>query len=573
MASTTSLLTGLSGLTAHARRLEVIGNNIANVNTTAYKSNRLVFAPTFSRTLNAGTAPTANSGGTNPGQIGLGVTQAGTQRNFQNGALSVTGGVNDLAIEGDGMFIVDRDGEQVYTRAGAFQLNSQRELVTISGERVLGFPIDDDFKIVEGTLQPLTIPIGALTLAQATQTVRFAGNLNADGPIGKSGTEITFDQPFLDVADSVTPLTGASLLTSVDDPGNPGTALFSVGQSIVLTNVQKGGKNIPDATFTIGATSTVNDLLQFFNDAMGITEGVTNPSGQTTGATIDASGVIHIVGNTGTANHLVMEPADFEIRNAAGVLVGTPFTFTEVTPADGESVRTTFQVFDSLGTPLAVDLVLTLESKSNSGTTWRYDVESGDDTDLDISIATGTVSFDTKGRMVGSGQVNIQIDRDNTGAIDPLAVGLQLISQSDEVTALTDTGGVSTLASTFQDGAPLGVLASYSFASDGTINGAFDNGLTRTIGRVMLATFTNPEGLVDIGDNLFRTGPNSGTPVISQGGSFGAGRIVGGALELSNVDLGSEFINMILTTTGYSASSRVIQTTDQLLQQLVALGG
>ncbi|RMD61863.1 MAG: flagellar hook-basal body complex protein, partial [Planctomycetota bacterium] len=124
MASTTSLLTGLSGLTAHARRLEVIGNNIANVNTTAYKSNRLVFAPTFSRTLNAGTAPTANSGGTNPGQIGLGVTQAGTQRNFQNGALSVTGGVNDLAIEGDGMFIVDRDGEQVYTRAGAFQLNS-----------------------------------------------------------------------------------------------------------------------------------------------------------------------------------------------------------------------------------------------------------------------------------------------------------------------------------------------------------------------------------------------------------------------------------------------------------------
>jgi len=573
MASTTSLLTGLSGLTAHARRLEVIGNNIANVNTTAFKSNRLIFAPTFSRTLNAGTAPTANSGGTNPGQIGLGVTEAGTQRNFQNGSLSVTGAVNDLAIEGDGMFIVDRSGEQVFTRAGAFQLNSSRELVTISGERVLGNAVDQNFNIVEGAIVPLTIPVGALTLAEATQNVRFAGNLNADGTVGSNGTELTFDQMFLDVADSVTPLTGASLLTSVDDPATPGTALFAVGQSIQITGVQKGGKNLPTASLTIAAGTTVANLLSFFEDAMGITQGVTNPSGQTTGATIDGAGVIHIIGNTGTANGLVMEPSDFEIRNAAGSLVGTPFTFTTVTPADGESVRTTFQAFDSLGTPLAVDLVMTLQSKSNNGTVWRYDVESGDDTDLDISIATGTVSFDSNGRLVGTGGVNIQIDRNNTGAVDPLAIALQLKSSAEEVTALTDTGGLSSLAATFQDGAPLGILASYSFGSDGVINGAFDNGLTRTIGKVMVGTFTNPEGLVDIGDNLFRTGPNSGTPVIAEAGMFGSGRIVGGALELSNVDLGTEFINMILTTTGYSASSRVIQTTDQLLQQLVALGG
>ncbi|MFN7022121.1 MAG: flagellar hook-basal body complex protein, partial [Phycisphaerales bacterium] len=102
--------------------------------------------------------------------------------------------------------------------------------------------------------------------------------------------------------------------------------------------------------------------------------------------------------------------------------------------------------------------------------------------------------------------------------------------------------------------------------------GGFTNGLTRTVGQVALATFSNPEGLVDIGSNLFTPGPNSGTPIIGEPLSLGAGRIVGGSLELSNVDLSQEFINLILASTGYSASSRVISTTDQLMQQLLVLG-
>src|SRR2546426_10858221 len=130
MASTTALFTGLSGLAANARRLDVIGNNIANVNTTAFKSNRMTFAPTFSRNFSLGTAPSATNGGTNPGQIGLGVSIAGTQRNFSNGAISATGVATDVAIEGDGFFIVDSGGEQLYTRAGAFTRNQQNDLVT-----------------------------------------------------------------------------------------------------------------------------------------------------------------------------------------------------------------------------------------------------------------------------------------------------------------------------------------------------------------------------------------------------------------------------------------------------------
>ena len=118
MASTTALFTGLAGLNSNARQLDVIGNNISNVNTTAYKSNRLQFSSAFNRTFSLGTSPNSSTGGSNPGQIGLGVTMAGTQRNFSNGAISPTGLNTDLAIEGNGFFVVERAGERLFTRAG-----------------------------------------------------------------------------------------------------------------------------------------------------------------------------------------------------------------------------------------------------------------------------------------------------------------------------------------------------------------------------------------------------------------------------------------------------------------------
>ena len=113
--------------------------------------------------------------------------------------------------------------------------------------------------------------------------------------------------------------------------------------------------------------------------------------------------------------------------------------------------------------------------------------------------------------------------------------------------------------------------AGIAIGDDGIIAGSFTNGLTRDIGQVALAKFANNAGLVDAGNNLFRTGPNSGTALVTTPLQFGTGRLVGGALELSNVDLSQEFINMILTSTGYTASSRVITVTDQLIEQLLQL--
>src|SRR5688572_12955938 len=152
MASTTALYTGLSGLLVNARKLDVIGNNIANANTTAFKSNRMMFATQFSRTYNPGSAPSGDDGGTNPTQVGLGVTIAGTQRDFNSGSVSATGDPRDLAIDGKGFFVINRNGQQLYTRAGSFRQDSGNNLVTIDGHKVQGFGVDAGYNIVPGAL-------------------------------------------------------------------------------------------------------------------------------------------------------------------------------------------------------------------------------------------------------------------------------------------------------------------------------------------------------------------------------------------------------------------------------------
>jgi flagellar hook protein FlgE len=414
----------------------------------------------------------------------------------------------------------------------------------------------------------VNIPLGTLTLAEQTRNVHLSGNLNSSGALPTQGADFTLD-PFTLVGGGFADAT--SLLTNIDDPAAPGTPLYSAGQIIELTGAMKGSKTVGDATLQVGAATTVQDFLDFLNDALGIIQtGSPNPDGSTPGVTINpADGVITVIGNTGSFNDITLDTTNIRLNDAAGTFIRQPVVPSKIGAADGESVRTTFVVFDSLGSPLTVDITLVKEDATNAGTTWRYYAESGDDTDAQLSVGTGTLTFDPLGQLSSTNTVNVQIDRDNTGAVTPLTIALDFDSQSGSVTALD---GTSALASVFQDGSPVGTLASYSVGTDGTITGAFDNGLTRTIGQIAMATFSNPEGLVDIGSNLFVTGPNSGTAVITSPLTLGAGKVLGGALELSNVDLSQEFINLILASTGFSASSRVITTTDQLIQQLLVLG-
>ena len=584
MATTTAFYTGLTGLAANSRTIEVVGNNIANANTTAFKSSRVSFSNLFGRTLSIGTPPGDTTGGTNPSQIGYGVQVAGTQRQMSGGAISPTGDGRDLAIDGNGFFMVEKGGQVGYTRAGGFRQNSAGDLSTVTGERLLGYAVDDDYNVQRGSLTGISIPLGELTIAEATTLTRFSGNLNAGGIAATRGSEVTLGSSatagFGLIGGATVPTTGAnaletsSLLIEIEDPAAPGSgsSMFSAGQFIELSGAQRGGTTLPTNDFAIGATSTVQDLLDFLTRALGIHDtGGANPDGQTPGVSVDpVTGVFTVVGNTGASNAVQLDASDLRVVDAGGSLVSTPFVPTTVQEADGESVRTAFIVYDSLGAPVQVEMSMVLESKGDLGTGWRYYVDSRDNTGGDVRVATGAVQFDNEGRLLTTTPIGVTVDRSGTGAAPNLSFEIDLQDDSGEVTALADN--TSAIAAVYRDGSPIGTLADFGIGSDGTVTGVFTNGLTRTLGQVALATFRNAEGLVDLGNNVYTVGANSGPAVEAVPGELGAGGIVSGALELSNVDLGQEFITMITASTGYSASSRVVRTADDLIQQLLLIG-
>lgn len=573
MASTTAFYTGLTGLSAHARRLDVIGNNIANVNTTAYKSTRLELQTNYPRTHSAGTPPEDSRGGTNPYQIGLGVGIASTTRNFSTGSISPTGDPRDLAIEGDGFFIVQRGDDQFYTRNGAFRQDANDDLVTINGEKVLGYGVDADYNIIEGTLEEINIPVGRLQIAEPTTLVNFAGNLNAGGDVASAGSLTTL------LGSGATGLrntagafaSDATPLVDLADNAVGGT-MFAAGETLLLDGGTRGGTRVPTAELAIGPGTTVAELLAFLNTELGIHSTTTpNPNGRLPGATIDpATGVISIVGNTGSRSAIELDSADLKRFNADGNLESLPFATANPSAGNGEADRTTTIVYDSLGNEVEVSVAFTLVSKNTNGTTWRYDLFSPDNEGLGDFLGTGEVSFDSLGALNANDPIAATVSRAGTGAASPLTFNLQLSSSNGRMTALTDTP--SQFSPVFRDGVPTGTLEQFGVDRDGTIIGAFDNGVTRTLGKVAVARFVNNHGLVDQGNALYSIGANSGDAIVTSAGEQAAGFIASGALELSNVDLGQEFIDLILTSTGYSASSRVIQTTDELMQQLLVIG-
>lgn len=587
MASMSSMFTGLSGLSSNSQRLDVIGNNIANVNTGAFKSSRIEFASAFSRNFSLGTSPGQFTGGSNPLQIGLGTAVSGTQRNFENGTISSTGVTTDMAIEGDGFFIVNDGESRYYTRAGAFQRNANNELVTASGARVMGHPVDSQFNIIENELVELDIPIGSLSLAAATRNVQFAGNLDASGSAATTGSVHTAQQMLYGGA--LDPMDGTEdLVTGTDDlfiqNGGTDELAIEAGANTIITisGIEKGGQDLGTHTFgfmddaTAAARgvdangSTMNDFIQFLEGIIGLSDETID--GQSLGGSIsiNGSGEITINGNEGLAQDLRIPTGAFAATSDTGNALANPFVMSNPTDADGEAVRTSFSVYDSLGDQVDIDLSFVLqETTTGGGSKWMYIAESSEHADADRVVGQGVLEFNSDGQLVSNTDPSITIARDN-GATTPFTVDLGFESGSDAIYALADQS--SQVSAVSQDGSASGTLSNFAVSDDGTIMGSFTNGLSRPIGQVALAKFTNPQGLVDEGNNLFSAGANSGEAMLVTPGEFGTGRVVGGALELSNVDLSQEFINMILASTGYSASSRVITTTNELIDQLLVLG-
>ncbi|MFN7396200.1 MAG: flagellar hook protein FlgE [bacterium] len=569
MASTVAMFTGLSGLTANSRNLDTIGNNIANVNTTAFKSSRLIFATQFSRNLSLGGGPSAATGGTNPRQVGLGVTIAGTQRDFTTGSLSATGGPSDLSITGDGFFMVNRGGQTLYTRAGSFTRNADGELVNVSGDRVLGWSSDNTFQVDRTQLTPLTIPLGRLRIAEASTTAIMNGTLNntlnPDLNIGSFVATTGSRQTLAAMTDISGTIATTSLVTDLRNPSDDPIA--AVGDVIALRRVLKGSNPVPDATLTVTATTTLQDVMDFLARGLGIQNTGETP---TPGVTLQAGGVVRINGNSGENNNIDLQTTMLRVEPPAGAAT-SPLTVTPVLTANGESQYTQFSVFDSLGNRVNLNLTMTMVDRGTTavpGSRWRYDINSPDNVGGDPRITTGTIDFDVNGNLLPGTSPSITLNRGPAGAEVPLTFTLDF----SRAKAAANPTGANPLTMQSADGSSLGTLSSFSIGNDGIITGGFDNGLTRTLGQVPLAAFSNPEGLVEVGQSLFTNGANAGTPVTVIPGQSGTGGVLAGSLELSNVDLSAEFVNLILASTGYSGASRVITTTDQLLQQLLTIG-
>ncbi|MFH1265417.1 MAG: flagellar hook-basal body complex protein, partial [Planctomycetota bacterium] len=178
-----ALTTALSGLAAAETTIDVVGNNLANSNTVGFKSSQATFSTQFLQTLSLGSAPTENSGGSNPRQIGLGTMVADITPNFSQGTLEISASPTDLAIQGDGFFIVEAStGERVYTRTGIFSMNSESQLVTVTGNRLLGYGVDDEFQIQKTVLVPLGISLGTSAVAEPTENAYIEGFLKPAGP-------------------------------------------------------------------------------------------------------------------------------------------------------------------------------------------------------------------------------------------------------------------------------------------------------------------------------------------------------------------------------------------------------
>ncbi|MFN7182144.1 MAG: flagellar hook-basal body complex protein, partial [Planctomycetota bacterium] len=657
--------------------IDITGNNLANVDTVAYKAQRVTFRDLFNQTISFGVAPQGNLGGIDPQQLGLGVQIGDTSRNFAQGALKTTGVKTDIALEGDGFFIVkDNDGSLLFTRDGSFSLNPQNLYHDpVTGRIVQGLMADfKTFEITQGgPLKDIEIPVGKLSIANQTSQIKLAGNFNGGGEIADSGTLIE-SGVFIDKS-TTTPATLATLLTDLQrqGPGGPVDLNLAVGDIIELRAV-KGNRTINSRfqvssappTPGIDATgTTLQDLIEFLRASLGINNNITgmysapvvngaiapgetiNVTSYTADATIDfkalgvepgdfmriesgpgagqvariasigptnnilnfdsaftfdptiplpsvgdrwviqerarvslgiganpvtnpnledtnsAAGKIRITGNVGSAN---------EISNITLSKVGGDALtiFTTLKNASGESTVVNTTVYDSLGVPHLLTLTYALMSKSsldqNRGNKLIFFAETDSNFNKDKVAGQGFIQFDTAGKFISDSPLNsIIIDLSNSGANTPLIIK----ADSSKLTALSNSN--SDIAVTEQDGFAKGTLNDFSIGSDGIITGIFTNGITKPIAQLQIARFDNNNGLLDVGKNYFKVGPNSGAPIIGNPGSFARGIVRSGVLEEANVDMAKEFTNLIVSQRAFQANAKTITVANQILQDLISI--
>ena len=458
-----SMYAGVTGLRTHQNRMDVIGNNIANVNTIGYKRNTMTFQEVFSQVIRGASAPQGGRGGTNPQQIGLGVAIGSINTIHTKGAMQTTDSPTDLMIDGEGFFVVSDDmnyENRYYTRAGNFQLDRDGTLVTADGYKVLGYKLDKNGNPT-AEVGDIRISKSETKAPTVTENIIFKGNLDS--------------------------------------------------------RLEEGGEHKAD---TIIKDSLGNSYIITFN----FTKIENDQDGNKWNMTVDR------VTEQSTGNYV-------EYRNENGDPIDSGLI-------DGNQLSL---VFNSDG-----------------------EIKSIGDNNL---VGDDAPPF----RIMLSNLSNINFNRDKNGdELEPYNP-----SGTFNEIVLFDSKNPETYKNLHQyandmdaqpyaiDGNSSGKLEGYTIDASGMVVGIFDNGERKNLAQIMLAKFDNPAGLQKIGNNFFVDTRNSGEPQFGMGASSGFGGIRGGTLEMSNVDLSMEFTEMITTQRGFQANSRIITTSDEMLQELV----
>lgn len=547
-----SLFTGVTGLRVHQEMLDVVGNNLANSNTTGFKSQRVRFGDLIYQTLTQATSASGDSvGGTNPIQIGLGAQVASIDPSLQQGSLEATGRDLDLAIEGNGFFVARNGTENVFTRAGSFGVDAENFLVDpANGFRVQRFgtvgeggPSSPVFQVPG--VNDIRIPIGTGIPGKATTKIDLQGNLSANA-IGPLTQTLTSAQPFKTGGVAAT---ATVLLNDLDD----NLTDYIVGDQLHLQGVD--ALNAPvNVMVAVGPTTTLGDLISAIN---------ANFAGAT--ASLDAAGNLIVQANaTGPTN------LSISINDAAGNTGGTSWgnhNFDVTTLGkDGDVVKTGIQIFDAQGTAHNLDLVF--QKQANNTWNMTASINPAEGVITDNLVANMIFNEDGSFRQVtGTGLGDDAIAVQFNGFALEQRIGFNFGSPNG-FDGLTQVGGSSSAVATGQDGFAAGFLTSLSIAQNGIINGVFTNGRTIPIAQLGIATFANPAALTRSGNNYVALSSGSGPALLGAGLAGGRGSVQQKALESSNVDVALEFTRLIIAQRGFQVNARMITASDQILQEL-----
>jgi flagellar hook protein FlgE len=333
-----------------------------------------------------------------------------------------------------------------------------------------------------------------------------------------------------------------------------------------------GGLALATKQLDITSTTTIQDLINFMQQALGIQLSSPDPAHPLTGnpgGSLTGDSRLHFESNEGLNNAVNINQNAFRLTDASGSPQAVPLNFSSTQDAVGAGTSSEMVVYDSLGIPLTIRLTTALESASGSVTTYRWFATSPDNqpvSGVGTTVGTGLISFDGNGKFIDATDTGVSIERRDVASNTPVTLDLDF----SQITALSQSGGGQVQAST-QDGFAAGTLASFSVTESGRIKGVYSNGVTRDLGQMLMARFNNPGGLQQVGDNLFAEGVNSGEPLRDIPGSSGIGALTAGAIELSNTDIGKNLIDLILASTQYRGGTRVITSAQQLLDELLDL--